>query len=126
MSKSEKTILVVEDNAELRNLIMLKLSREGYGVQGTGKAPEARAKLLNQKYSLVLLDLRLQHGSGESIIEWLRADKQAPNHHTPILVMSGHLDNELIGRFANQINGALLKPVEGEELIHRVKALIGE
>ena len=61
---TEKRILLVEDEAEERELLAMGLRRAGYSVDVIGNATEARQLLEGQPYALVIADWRLPDGNG--------------------------------------------------------------
>jgi DNA-binding response OmpR family regulator len=120
-----KQILVVEDDVDVCNAILTSLSRAGYRPTGVTTAREANLKLRNQAYSCILLDMRLGEENGESVIELIRRRKDSPNKNTPVLVVSGHLDKDLIAKIAGQIQGAIVKPFDQKDLLAQVEKLAG-
>ncbi|HEV2106029.1 MAG TPA: sigma-54 dependent transcriptional regulator [Candidatus Eisenbacteria bacterium] len=79
------TLLIVDDEANLRASLRDALGREGYQVDAAATAAEARAHL-REAYSFVLLDVRLPDGSGLDLLAEIAA--QAPE--TVVVMMSGH------------------------------------
>ena len=64
MNATAATILVVDDEPDLRTLYELTLLREGYRVQTAGSVGEAREQLQNQTFDAVITDMRLPDGLG--------------------------------------------------------------
>jgi DNA-binding response OmpR family regulator len=118
-------VLVVDDEPELAELLATKLQTPGYRTQTCGRVTDAITKLNNQKFDCILLDLRLERGSGERGVDILRSDSNLPNHLTPILVMSGNLDAQVIGRLGNKISGVLVKPLDTQALLAKIQGLTG-
>src|SRR5260370_34651746 len=61
---AEKRILLVEEERELRELLVLGLRRAGYTVDGAATAAEAQQLLDAQSYALVIADWHLPDGNG--------------------------------------------------------------
>ncbi|MBP9955155.1 MAG: response regulator, partial [Ottowia sp.] len=57
-------VLVVDDEPDLRTLYELTLLREGYQVASAGTLAEARAQLAQQRFDVVITDMRLPDGLG--------------------------------------------------------------
>ena len=57
-------ILVVEDDAPLRDAVCLTLEMSGYGAMGVGSGVEALAEVDRRPYSLVISDLKMQPMDG--------------------------------------------------------------
>ncbi|MDY0743266.1 sigma-54 dependent transcriptional regulator [Paucibacter sp. R3-3] len=65
------SLLVVDDEPDLRTLYELTLLREGYELETAGSVGEALEHLARRRYSAVITDMRLPDGSGLDILNWL-------------------------------------------------------
>jgi CheY-like chemotaxis protein len=74
-----RRILIVDDDAALREVLRVALAADGYDVDGAGDGTEALALLERQPYDLVLSDLQMPHVDGPSLYETLRT-----RHHFPV------------------------------------------
>ena len=84
---SSARILVVDDEADIRELVRDILSEEGYAVEAAANAAEARAACARQAPDLVLLDIWMPDTDGISLLrEWQQAQSPA----APVVMMSGH------------------------------------
>jgi len=84
---STSSVLVVDDEADIRVLIDEILSEEGYNVTVAGDADEARAARGNDKFDLVLLDIWMPGTDGISLLrEW----SDPGDLDCPVVMMSGH------------------------------------
>jgi DNA-binding NtrC family response regulator len=84
---SNARVLVVDDEADIRDLVQEILSEEGYAVDVASNAAEARASCVRQPPDLVLLDIWMPDTDGISLLrEWQH------NHavSAPVVMMSGH------------------------------------
>jgi two-component system, NtrC family, response regulator PilR len=79
-----KTILLVEDRSELREMLVTALQRMSYAVLPAANSTEALVAIARQKFSLVLTDLKLPDGSGMDV---LRAAVEA-NREIPVVIMT--------------------------------------
>lgn len=114
-------ILVVEDQAGLREVLLHILRREGYAVDAAGCLAGARLALVLYTYDLLILDLLLPDGSGYGLIEWLKADASCPLPR--ILVLSRlTVDGFLLGHGAGV--DYISKPFEFDDLVHTVERLL--
>lgn len=112
------TVLVIDDNAEFRNLIRLSLENSGYTVFAASNGQESIHILRAKKVDTVLLDLVLPDGDGLSLMSEIRKHSDAP-----VIVISGK--GSLVDRVVGLEMGAddyLGKPFQMEELNARVKA----
>ena len=70
-SPSHFSLLVIDDEPDLRTLYELTLLREGYDVETAGSVEEALLHLKDRVYSAVITDMRLPDGSGLDVLHWL-------------------------------------------------------
>ena len=84
---STARILVVDDEADIRDLVQEILSEEGYAVDVAANAAEARIAVARQPPDLVLLDIWMPDTDGISLLrEW----QQSQRVTAPVVMMSGH------------------------------------
>jgi len=115
------TILVVEDDAALRETLTYNLQKQGYSVEavGDGRAALEAARQLASDLELILLDLMLPVVDGFEVCRVLRSEKI----NIPILMLTARDDE--IDRIVGLEIGAddyISKPFSMRELLARVKA----
>jgi DNA-binding response OmpR family regulator len=111
-------ILVIEDSAAVRGLIVVILERAGYGVAAPADHERALAAVDDlSSISLVICDLHLAGQSGIAACERLRAVQPG----LKILYISG----QSVPPPLSAETGFLLKPFKPEELLARVRDLAG-
>jgi len=80
-------ILVVDDESDIRSLIMEILTDEGYSVEVAADGGEARDSYASSTPDMVLLDIWMPDVDGITLLkEWSEGD----GHHCPVVIMSGH------------------------------------
>ncbi len=109
-----KTILIVEDDNDIHNLIKEILEKEHYKIIDAYSGTEAIMLLEKEEVDLILLDLMLPGLNGEDIIEKVKT--------VPIIVISAKIspDNK-VNVLLNGANDYITKPFNSEELLARVK-----
>ena len=114
-------ILLVEDEAHLRDVIRLNLDLEGYDVTSVNSGKSALEEVDSKRFDLVLLDIMLPEIDGFKVCENIRLR----NMKVPILIISAK------GGSQDKIQGLklgaddyLAKPFNLEELLLRVKNLL--
>jgi DNA-binding response OmpR family regulator len=118
--RATATILVVEDEPQLRGLIRLYLEREGYRVTDAGDGPTALAAFDAAPCDLVVLDLMLPGMQGETVLEALRDAGDVP-----VLITSAkRSDAERIAGLRAGADDYLAKPFNPHELTARVAAIL--
>ncbi|MCK9459004.1 MAG: sigma-54 dependent transcriptional regulator [Proteobacteria bacterium] len=83
------TILIVDDEKNIRRTLGLVLEGEGYEVQSFGTAEEGIAFLEAEAADLVILDIKLPGMSGVDALRKIRESKGA-YHEIPVIMISGH------------------------------------
>ena len=80
----KRTLLIVEDNQILCDILEKWLLKAGYGVLTATDEPSARRKIKENDVALVLTDVRLPEGDGISLLEW----SVSQGLHIPFVVMT--------------------------------------
>jgi two-component system, NtrC family, response regulator PilR len=75
-TQSQFSLLVIDDEPDLRTLYELTLLREGYEVETAGSVEEALQMLKERSYSAVITDMRLPDGSGLDVLAYLEEGKR--------------------------------------------------
>lgn len=88
---SSSPILIIDDEADIRELLDITLSRMGLDTLTAGTCAEARAIIEQRELSLCLTDMNLPDGNGLSIIEFI----QQHNPSTPVAVITAYGSLEL-------------------------------
>ncbi len=125
-----KTVLVVDDDSDIRALIGWKLSLAGYSIV---PAPDGEAALLavrgdasggpSVRPDLVLLDWTMPRMSGIEVCESLRADPATAD--VPIILLTAKAQqSELARGLAAGADDYIVKPFSPGELLRRVDALL--
>lgn len=117
------TILLVEDDASVRELLKVLLEVEGYAIIEARDGLEGLEKAGGLKPDLMILDLMMPEVDGERVINQLRS--QPATSHLPIIVVSGRYEalercRDLIGT-----ENVFAKPFEPVKLLDRVGSLVG-
>ncbi|MCY4523189.1 MAG: response regulator [Halobacteriovoraceae bacterium] len=121
----KKCILVVEDESDLQELIGRKLERENFTSICCKSVNDALSKLANQVFDMIILDIKLEDGTGEDVIAYLKNKSSANlNKKTPVLVISGHMDAKLVDNIRDHIKDILVKPFTQKSLIDKVKEFL--
>jgi len=116
----EAHILLVEDDAEMRNLLTRFLRQNGYRVTGVGDGRHARETLANAAIDLVLLDVMLPGQSGLDILRELRARSRVP---VIMLTARGDEADRVLGLELGA-DDYLPKPFSRPELLARIRAVL--
>lgn len=114
-------ILVVEDDEKLNRIVCMYLKDSGFEVKGCLNTRDAYDEMYNQIYDLIISDIMMPEIDGFEFAQTVRK----VNKRIPILFMSAKddLPSKQKG-FRLGIDDYMVKPVELEELVLRVRALL--
>lgn len=117
------TILLVEDDASVRELLKVLLEVEGYDILEAKDGVEGLEKAGSASPDLMILDLMMPEIDGERVLARLRSEPAT--QRLPVIVLSGRYEalercRELIGN-----ENVFAKPFEPVKLLDRVGTLVG-
>ncbi|HEY3956269.1 MAG TPA: response regulator transcription factor [Streptosporangiaceae bacterium] len=114
------TVLLVEDERKLRDLVRSYLERAGFAVLSTGSGAEAITLAASAAPDLVVLDLGLPDVPGETVASELRR-----TGHTPILMLTARsAEEDRIRGLELGADDYVTKPFSPRELVLRVQAIL--
>ena len=113
-------VLIVDDHADTRKLLVRSLERASYSVKAAASCEQAAAVLAEGAFDVMVLDIMLPDGSGIDLCARLRSRKS----QIPILLLTarGEVRDRVTGLEAGA-DDYLVKPFAVLELLARVKAL---
>ena len=114
-------VLVVDDEPELRSVVALVLSEEGYHVAQAANGAEALRVLEQTQPACVLLDMRMPVLDGWGFAREL----EARHLHVPVVVMTAAQDAQLWAREVKAA-GCLGKPFDLDDLLATVERVCGQ
>lgn len=118
-------ILVVDDDARLRELLRRYLAEQGFIVSTATGADDAEAKLASLSYDLMVLDIMMPGRTGLELTHDLRNDQRTHLNGLPILLLTakGEAEDRING-FETGADDYLTKPFEPRELLLRINAIV--
>ena len=121
MTAAMQTILVIDDDESLRDVIGVMLERENFNPIFAADGKSGFDKAITMKPQLLLIDLRLPGMSGAEVCKQIRADRI----QTPIIVLSAvgeEIDKVLLLEMG--ADDYIVKPFGTRELLARIRALL--
>ena len=115
------TVLVVEDDAAVRQGIVDALTFSGYEVLSAADGREGRQAALTARYDLLLLDLVLPHFTGFEILEALRGGRAG---QAVIILSARGEENDRVKGLKMGADDYVVKPFSARELLARVDAVL--
>lgn len=124
-----KTVLVVDDDTDIRELIAWKLNQAGYGIiaEADGEAGLAAATggtAIGVRPDLVILDWTMPRMNGLDVCRALRADPTTAD--IPIILLTAKAQESEVERgFTAGADDYIVKPFSPREMLRRVEVLLG-
>jgi two-component system response regulator PilR (NtrC family) len=119
---SHFSLLVVDDEPDLRTLYELTLLREGYDMDTASSVQEALLHLKDRTYSAVITDMRLPDGNGLDILRWL--EEGGRREKTIVITAYGSAENAVDALKAGAYD-YLTKPVDLKQFRAVVASALG-
>jgi two-component system KDP operon response regulator KdpE len=113
-------VLVVEDDREIRNLLLSVLAVEGFEVRSAVSVSEAKALLQHDSPDLVILDLGLPDGDGAELLPHTRTAASPP----VVIVSARHDEAQKIALLDEGADDYLVKPFGVGELLARLRVAL--
>lgn len=118
--KEDETILVIDDELQIRRLLDITLSANGYRIISSDRGKSGLVDAATHNPSLIILDLGLPDIDGQEILKQLREW-----YTNPILILSVRdAETDIIRALDNGANDYLTKPFRSGELLARIRASI--
>ena len=120
---TESTILIVDDESAIRDMIGITLDLAGFSAISAADAHEAHVCIIDNKPDLVLLDWMLPGGSGIELARRLRRDEITTNIPIIMLTAKASEDNKVQG-LNEGVDDYITKPFSPRELVARIKTVL--
>ena len=111
------SILVIDDDESIRQLLQLHLSAAGYEVHVADDAISAGYMVLRSPPDLIISDVNMPHMDGFEFIDALKADKSIPN--IPVIFLTSVEEGDYRGKSLGAV-GYVTKPVRADRLLELV------
>ena len=118
----ERTILIVEDDADINALLAKIVAREGFGCVQAYSGTEALLQMERAAFDLVLLDMMLPGMDGPTLMACMRDELAS---RVPVIVVSAKAGSaDKVGMLAAGADDYVTKPFDPDELLSRVRAIL--
>lgn len=120
-----KKVMIVDDEADLCETVKLLLEGKGLGVVAALSGAEALEKLRKERVDLVLIDFFMPEMSGRGLVAEIRADPKLRDLKLAFLTVAsfGEVGREDLRKL--EILDYIQKPFDNEDLVRRVKRMVG-
>lgn len=117
----DRKILIVDDEADIREILQFNLENAGFSVECASSAEEA-LEMLSPEHGLILLDVMMGGMSGFAMAEVLRNER---GNQIPVIFLTAKSsENDLLTGFSAGGDDYIPKPFSIQEVIARVRAVL--
>lgn len=121
MTKTNRRLLVVDDDEQIRELLTFDIAQSGYVVDSAKDGEEGLKKALENNYDLILLDVMMPKMNGYDVCKNIRLVK--PNVPILMLTAKGTINDKTEG-FDCGVDDYLVKPFDVQEVLLHIRALL--
>ncbi|MDW2884676.1 response regulator transcription factor [Exiguobacterium artemiae] len=117
-----KSVLIVEDDIKIRELLKIYLLQEGYEVLEAGDGIEGKQMIESYDPCIVLLDLMLPKLNGEALCQWIREDFKSL---MPVIMITAKVSEQSkLHGFDLGADDYIVKPFSPAEVMSRIAAVL--
>lgn len=126
MNTKAKSILCIEDEAEMIDLMRLILGRRGYDVKGAISGMEGLKMIREHSPDLILLDLMMPEMDGWEVYQQIKADEKMKK--TPVIVVTAKAQSidRVLGLHIAKVDDYIAKPFSPQELLTSVEKVLNK
>ena len=119
-----ETILIIDDEADIRDILSYNLKKEGYGILTAENGKHGIEIAKKNIPDLILLDIMMPEMDGIEACELLKADNETKTQPLIVFLTSRSEDYSQIAGFEAGADDYITKPIKPKVLISKVKALL--
>ena len=125
MAQEIQNVLVVDDNQDVRDLVVLFLSADGFHVFSASNGEEALAILKSNPINLVLLDVMMPGKSGIQVLSEIRTHSNKTIREIPVMMITAKSSTEDIDEaLAAGANSYVVKPFRATTIREKVRSIL--
>jgi DNA-binding response OmpR family regulator len=125
MNQEVQRVLVVDDNQDIRDLVVHFLSADGFHVFSASNGDEALAILKSNTVNLVLLDVMMPGKSGLEVLAEIRGNSNRAIRDLPVMMITAKSSTDDIDlALATGANSYVIKPFRAITIREKVRAIL--
>jgi len=126
MTARKRTVVCIEDEAEMIDLIKLILGRKGFELVGASGGVEGLEAVRRVKPDLVLLDLMMPGMDGWEVYQQMKADEELK--HIPVIIVTAKAQSidKVLGLHIAKVEDYITKPFGPQELLQSIEKVLGK
>ena len=124
MNAKSRSILCIEDETEMIDLIRLILGRRGYEVRGAPSGIEGLKMIRESKPDLILLDLMMPQMDGWEVYQQIKAEEKTRNIPVIVVTAKAQSIDRVLGLHIAKVDDYIAKPFSPQELLSSVEKVL--
>ena len=124
MNTKAKSILCIEDEAEMIDLMRLILGRRGYDVKGAISGMEGLKMIREHAPDLILLDLMMPEMDGWEVYQQIKAEEKTRNIPVIVVTAKAQSIDRVLGLHIAKVDDYIAKPFSPQELLSSVEKVL--
>ncbi|HZJ23233.1 MAG TPA: response regulator [Anaerolineales bacterium] len=124
MATNLKSILCIEDEPEMIDLMRLILGRRGFSVKGAAGGIEGLRMIRAERPDLVLLDLMMPDMDGWEVYQQMKADENTKNIPVIVVTAKAQSIDKVLGLHIAKVDDYLAKPFSPQDLLSSVERVL--
>jgi two-component system, OmpR family, response regulator VicR len=124
MATNLKSILCIEDEPEMIDLMRLILGRRGFSVKGAAGGIEGLRMIRAERPDLVLLDLMMPDMDGWEVYQQMKADENTKNIPVIVVTAKAQSIDKVLGLHIAKVDDYLAKPFSPQDLLSSVEKVL--
>jgi len=126
MAEDKKTVVCIEDEPEMIDLVKLILGRKGFDLIGAVGGREGLETVRKLKPDLVLLDLMMPDMDGWEVYQQMKADDELKDIPVIVVTAKAQSIDRVLGLHIAKVDDYVTKPFGPQELLQSVNKVLGE
>jgi len=124
MTEGKKSVVCIEDEPEMIDLIKLILGRKGFELAGAMGGREGLELIRRNKPDLVLLDLMMPDMDGWEVYQQLKSDEELK--HIPVIIVTAKAQSidKVLGLHIAKVDDYVTKPFGPQELLQSIEKVL--
>jgi len=124
MNSNLKSILCIEDEPEMIDLIRLILGRRGFEVKGATGGVEGLKMIHDEKPDLILLDLMMPDMDGWEVYQQIKADEKTKGIPVIVVTAKAQSIDKVLGLHIAKVDDYIAKPFSPQDLLNSVEKVL--
>ena len=120
MLRNKKSILIIEDDPELAEMMKSRVEEEGFLTVVSSSRVEMLMKMRNQEFDVIVCDLNIKGSAGGDTIYNVLKTVEGGKKQPPVIVVSGNIDMDVMKEYGKEIKAAFVKPVNMDLLLQKI------